>query len=128
LHHWAAPAAQSIQENEMKAYLIDPFTKTISMVEYSGDYNEIYKLIECDTFTCADFNSFGDTVFVDDEGLINGKDQEFFLIGDYPSPLAGKALVLGTNQEGESVEPSMTIEQVAVRVDWIPNIYTYHFA
>jgi len=35
----------------MKAYLIDPFTKTISMVEYSGDYNEIYKLIECDTFT-----------------------------------------------------------------------------
>ena len=66
----------------MKAYLIDPFTKTISMVEYSGDYNEIYKLIECDTFTCADFNEFGDTVFVDDEGLINGKDQEFFLIGD----------------------------------------------
>jgi len=121
----------------MKAYLIDPFTKTISMVEYSGDYNEIYKLIECDTiykliecdtFTCADFNEFGDTVFVDDEGLINGKDQEFFLIGDYPTPLAGKALVLGTNQEGESVEPSMTIEQVAVRVDWIPNIHTYHFA
>lgn len=112
----------------MKAYLIDPFTQTVSEVEYSGDYREIYSLIDCDTFTCADFNPFGDTVFVDDEGLINGKPQEFFLIGDYPTPLAGKGLVLGTNEDGESVEPSMTIHQVAARVDWIPNIYTYHLA
>lgn len=107
----------------MDAYLIDPFTRTITQVEYSGDYQEIYRLIGCDTFTCADINEYGDTVFVDDEGLINGKPQEFFLVADYPQPLAGKGLVLGTDQEGESVSPSITLEQLKARIDWVPSVF-----
>lgn len=103
----------------MKAYLIDPFTRTVSQVEYSGDYQQIYSFIDCDTFTCADFNDKGDTVFVDDEGLINGKPQEFFLVDGYPTPLAGKGLVLGTNQEGESVEPSITLSELDDAIQWI---------
>ena len=112
----------------MKAYLIDPFTQSITEVEYSGDYKQIYSLIDADLFTCADINEFGDTVFVDDEGLINGKPQEFFLVADYPTPLAGKGLVLGTNQEGESVEPSITIDQLRANVDWIPHFMLHKFA
>jgi len=112
----------------MKAYLIDPFTQSITEVEYSGDYKQIYSLIDADLFTCADINEFGDTVFVDDEGLINGKPQEFFLVADYPTPLAGKGLVLGTNQEGESVEPSITLDQLRASVDWIPHFMLHKFA
>ncbi len=112
----------------MKAYLIDPFTQSITEVEYSGDYNQIYSFIDADLFTCADINEFGDTVFVDDEGLINGKPQEFFLVADYPTPLAGKGLVLGTNQEGESVEPSITLDQLRASVDWIPHFMLHKFA
>ena len=112
----------------MKAYLIDPFAQTITEVEYSGDYKQIYSLIDADLFTTATFNEHGDTVFVDDEGLINGKPQEFFLVRGYPTPLAGKGLILGTDEDGESVEPSITLDQCRALVDWIPNIYTYHFA
>lgn len=107
----------------MHAYLIDPFTQTITQVEYSGDYQEIYKLTDCDTFTCVGINEFGDTVFVDDEGLINGKQQEFFMIANYPDPLAGKGLVLGTDDEGDSVSPSITLEQLKAQVDWVPSIF-----
>ena len=107
----------------MHAYLIDPFTQTITQVEYSGDYQEIYKLTDCDTFTCVGINEFGDTVFVDDEGLINGKPQEFFMIANYPDPLAGKGLVLGTDDEGDSVSPSITLEQLKAQVDWVPSIF-----
>ena len=29
----------------MKAFLIDPFTKTITAVEYDGNYKSIYKML-----------------------------------------------------------------------------------
>lgn len=102
----------------MQAYLIDPFKQTVTEVQYSGDYTEIYKLIDCDLFTTAQFNEFGDTVFVDDEGLISGKYQEFFLINGYPQPLAGKGLILGCDNQGESVEPSITLDQAKALIDF----------
>jgi len=107
----------------MKAYLIDPVTRTVTEVEYSGDYQQIYKLIDCDTFTCVDLNEHADTVFVDDEGLINGKCTEFFLLRNYHQPLAGKGLVLGTNDEGDSVSPSITLDQLKSQIDWVPSIF-----
>ena len=111
----------------MKAYLIDPHTETITEVEYSGDYREIYKHIDAEIFTTAQFNKFGDTVFVDDEGLFK-EEQEFFLINGYPQPLAGKGLVLGCDEEGESVAPSITLDQCRALVDWVPHFMLHKFA
>lgn len=112
----------------MKAYLIDPFAQSVTEVEYSGDYNQIYRLIDCSVFTTVEFNDFADTVFVDDEGLINGKQQEFFLISGYRQPLAGKGLILGTNDMGESVEPSITLDQAKALIDWVPQFMLRAFA
>lgn len=112
----------------MKAYLIDPFTQSVTEVEYSGDYNEICTLIDCNLFNTVRINEFGDTVFVDDEGLISGKYQEFFLVSGYPQPLAGKGLILGCNEEGESVEPSITLDQAKARIDWVPHDLLLKFA
>lgn len=99
----------------MKAYLIDPFAKTVSEVEYDGNYKNIYKLISSptnpvSTFTCVNVNEAEDTVFVDDEGLLgNMSTQEFFTLNGYP--LAGKGLVLGTNEDGDSVSPSISLKE-----------------
>ena len=104
----------------MNAYLIDPFAKTITPVEYNGNYKHIYALIDADTFDCARFNQHGDGVFVDDEGLISGKEQAFFVIQGYPTPLAGKGLVLGCDMEtGESAEPHVTLEQMRELVTFV---------
>jgi hypothetical protein len=111
----------------MQAYLIDPFNKTITAVEYSGDYKQIYQHIGADLFTAATFNDFGDSVFVDDEGLFK-PDQEFFLVNGYPQPLAGKGLVLGCNDDGDSVEPSITLDQCRALVDWVPHHMLRSFA
>jgi len=91
------------------AYLIDPVTRTVKEVTYNGDYNQIYTLTDCDTFTCVMFNEHSDTIFVDDEGLFKS-DQQFFHVQGYPQPLAGKGLILGTNDEGESVSPVIGYE------------------
>lgn len=104
----------------MNAYLIDPFNYTINPIEYDGNFKSIYQLIDCDTFGCVCFNQHGDTVYVDDEGLINGKQQAFFRIEGYPDPLAGKGLVLGCDMDtGESADPHVTLEQMRELVTFV---------
>lgn len=96
----------------MKAYLIDPTAQTVSQVEYDGNYKSIYKLIDCDTFTTVLLADDNDAIFVDDEGLLKDEPGPFFNLKGYPQPLAGKGLVLGADNEGESVEPTATLDQI----------------
>jgi hypothetical protein len=104
----------------MRSILIDPFTRTVTEVEYTGDYKQIYDLIDCDTYDVARINQHGDGIFVDDEGLFKEQEQKFFLHEDYPQPLAGKGLVLGCDMEtGESVEPHDSVMDVAAKVRWV---------
>lgn len=99
----------------MKAFVIDPFEKTINEVEYSGDYTQIYELGDFECFDIATFNQKRDGVFVDDNGLFKD-DQRFFLINGYPQPLAGKGVVLGCDDEGASVAPTVTREWLEANV------------
>lgn len=102
----------------MKAILIDPETKTVQQIEYDGDYNSIYKLIGCDTFTVVQLDD-GNALFLDDEGLLN--DTEFFFRWDGANnpdcqPFAGKGLILGTDEEGDSIATTMDVDDVRRRV------------
>lgn len=99
----------------MIAYLIDPFERKVTEVEYSGQYQDIYKLIDAQTFDVARLRN-GDSIFIDDEGLM--KSNEFFMHRGYYNPLAGKGLVLGTDEEGDSVSPSCTLDQLIEDVEF----------
>ena len=102
----------------MRAILINPFTQTIEEVDYSGDYKDIYSLIECDLFTTVYLpNTSDDTLFVDDEGLYV-ENQRFFKIDGFEQPLAGRGLLLGTDKEGDSVDCMSTVEEVKAIVSW----------
>ena len=102
----------------MQAFLIDPFACAVTAVEYDGDYRSIYRLIDAELFDAVSVDGRGTTLFVDDEGLARDW-QRFFIHAGYPQPLAGKALVLGTNRAGGSVAPGVTLEQVAAAVQWV---------
>lgn len=106
----------------MRALLIDPKTQTIAETTYTGDYKHIYTLIESSLF---DVVRLGDkeenTIFVDDEGLINGKADPdvcgmFRVDGDNPAYLAGKGLMLATDSDGESVGTTMPLETLRERI------------
>lgn len=104
----------------MRAILIDPFERTITEVDYNGDFHQIYNLIDAQTFDAARVNDVGDAIFVDDEGLISGKVQAFFGFRGYPQPLAGKGLLLGcTLENGESADTTYTIEEAHEHVVWL---------
>lgn len=104
----------------MKAFIIDPFNQKIETVIYTGDYKDISKLIEASSglFDVVRLYANQDVAFVDDEGLyVEG--QGFWIHKNYPTPLAGKSLILGTDDEGDSISPATTIEQLKDDVRFI---------
>lgn len=89
----------------MKAYLINSETKTVTPVEYNGDYKTIYTHIGCDLFDIvyAEFGGHKLSIFVDDEGLLNSP-KHFFLMDGWAQPIAGNGLILGdVDEEGETL-------------------------
>lgn len=114
----------------MKAILIDPFDETVTEVEHNGDYRHIYTLLshpehKVDCFTIVQITQ-GDAIFVDDEGLLKDP-KHFFVWKGYPQPLAGKGLILGTNDEGDSVDVVTTVDEVKKRVSFRHDIRLLDF-
>lgn len=104
----------------MKAILIDVHSQTIKEVEIeknaSVNIGHIYEHLKCDCFTSVGIDENND-IFVDDEGLLKLTPlSKFFLYKGYPQPLAGNGLIVGIDEEGDSVEPTLTIQQVAENV------------
>ncbi len=102
----------------MKAFLIDPFEREITEVDYQGDYHEIYYHIKADLFCTVTVSDLGDTLFLDDEGLFR-EEQAFFQWIGYGQPLAGRALVLGTDTEGESRDCMISKRDIENSVRWL---------
>ena len=105
----------------MKAFLIDPLaiyeegTPLVYEVDYSGDWRDISKMIsmpdrEVRAFDIARINNQGDGVYVDDEGLFDASVFFTFKSADPDFILAGRGLVLGCDEEGNSISPHVTLE------------------
>ena len=100
----------------MKGILINPFDETIKEVEYTGDYREIYSLIECTTFDCVRLTEIDD-MYIDDEGLLIN-DQRYFSING--NNYAGKALLLSHDDEGETKATNSTLQEAKDMIQWLP--------
>ncbi len=111
-----------------KAILINPFNKTIEMVDYDfgGSYLQISHLIgteECvkPLFCAVDIDETN-TVYIDDEGLYR-ETQAYFMWEGYHQPLQGKGLILGTDYDnGESIPTTLSLDEVKEKVSFQDNI------
>lgn len=107
----------------MRCYLINPILRTITQEAIDvNDIAQVQKAVDAEYVDFARFNAQGDTVAVDDTGLISGRHFHFFSISTYAEgrqPLAGKGLVFGVNvRSGDSVEPRCTLEWLQANVRW----------
>lgn len=100
-----------------KAILINAKDKTVTEVTITN-YKDIYKFCGFDLFTTVQMDANGNTLYVDDEGLLNGTSVGFVIKG-YPQPLMGSAIILGTNlRTGDSKDTDLTAEQVRKMVSF----------
>ena len=105
----------------MKAILINPFDQTIKETEYTGDYREIYSLVECRTFDCVRLTPHED-MYIDDEGLLIDN-QRYFRMLEIGANYAGKALLLSHDDEGETTATNLTLQDVKDMVEWLPETH-----
>lgn len=99
----------------MNAYLIDPSTRTITLVNTDGELQSIYALLDCQLVTTAAGQSNGDILFVDDD--VSESEHDAFSFEGWT--IYSKALVLGTDEEGESTAPQTSIRIFEDRINWL---------
>tara|TARA_B100000212_G_scaffold141961_2_gene106847 strand:+ start:962 stop:1330 length:369 start_codon:yes stop_codon:yes gene_type:complete len=101
---------------DTRAYLIDPVRKSVFQIKYSylGDYKETAHAINAQYVDAVNLDD-KHCVWVDDEGLF----QKFVWLWDIKSKfhpkgkrLAGLGLVTGVDEEGETVPPTMSFDEL----------------
>jgi hypothetical protein len=102
-----------------RAILIDPFTETVSQVTLvDTKFQTLRTLIDCEIITMTGLAD-GVDMILDDEGLLkDSNSQAYFKFGIGSQPFAGKALIVGTDEEGETVSlpENITTEKIFERV------------
>jgi len=108
----------------MRGILIDPWLKSVTQVEVSEDFRDIYRKLsnplgpKVDCF-CIGMNwPNGDALYVDDEGLLK-PGMRLFEIGRIDGqPLAGNGLILGSDAEGNSIDAKSLLVEIETSVSF----------
>jgi hypothetical protein len=98
-----------------KAILIDAYTREVKQVEVGG-LSDMQKAVQ-GYIESAGCSPNGDTLFVNEEGLLQDPTHFFMLEKLRPMPLAGNGLLVGgETQDGELTDVHATVEDVQTQV------------
>jgi hypothetical protein len=102
------------------AILVDPFTQTTKEITVTSDYKQWKEILEITSpIDMVTLNS-ETAVIVDDEGLFN-EDTRYFKLPDYPQPLAGRAIVVGIDEDGEITDYNSGVSDSSyLKIKWMP--------
>ena len=128
--------------NQTMAILVDPNARTVTEVPYSGDLAQFREYTGSDSKASAPFMnagaggyfdeddywvegespipglSFTDSLLMDDDAMFCD-DCAFFKTPFHCYPVAGKALIVGTSDEGRNASPEITVEQVRQHITFM---------
>jgi hypothetical protein len=94
----------------MKAILIDAKNKEVSMINTTGDLGATYTALNVDMIQVGYYDdNNGDTLYVDEEGMLNGTDYGFKLFG---RTFYGSGILYGSTIEGENCSVKTDIKKI----------------
>jgi len=105
-----------------KALFIDVFNRSVTEIELPKHYLSISKQIGngCELFCCPISFENDDSLYADDESLLRLDDcVGGFKFNDWSYPLVGNAVILGTDEEGDSCDVKTKVEEITSRIEWI---------
>lgn len=109
-----------------RAILIDPAARTVSEIESDCSLDAIHQLVGAEVL-----GNFGlaihpdrsrDMGWVDDGGLSNGLPVYAFLLPTAKDPIAGRCLIIGSDERGETSDSKFPIELLRQDVTWLGKI------
>ena len=108
----------------MRGILINPWTKEITEVQVEEGLQAMYVLlsnpapeVRVDCFAIGFMWQNGDTLYVDDEGLF--KAQAFFSVNGQAQAMTGRGLILGSDDEGNSVDIKSSLTDIQNEIRFI---------
>lgn len=116
----------------MRAYLIDPFTRTIEAVDFTGRLADAYSAIQARPIDVLAFDEGGSLLVCDDEGLLR-QTQAFFLIRHTwahrhlqgVSVIGGRCLVVGTDPDDEWADCQLLLEELRALIRWLSPVEAF---
>lgn len=105
----------------MKAIKIDVEKRDVYEIEIGKDYRQIYPAIGngCNVFVCPVEFPNNDVMYVDDESLLGKEINGGFIMPDWSTPIVGNAVILGTDDEGESKDYASNLDEIRSSVTFI---------
>ena len=107
-------------DNRIRALLIDPFEKQLVQGWIEKGLAAMYETIGCDAIDTACIGQDSDGVTVDlvfDDAGRCKTGQRCFRIGD--CIIVGRALVLGSDRNGETTSTGLTLSQLRREIAWV---------
>jgi hypothetical protein len=112
----------------IKALLIDPYQRTVQLIEFEPTLEEFYRLIDCRCI--AGFtDSSGASFTYDDKYLITGHGANertgpapaYCIMTDWDYPMGGKLIATGQpDEEGECTDITQAQAQdICQRLNWV---------
>lgn len=116
----------------MKAFLINPWNRTITEVSHSGGIDDIYAKLSSaarpvDGFDMVTLNH-NNMLAVDGEGFICGTRIPVWEWKGYAGKLCGIGLVLGYDNQGKTVAATLSREEITANVTWTQGFATGQMA
>jgi hypothetical protein len=113
--------------NTVRAVLIDPENKTVSEIQTKGNIRDTKAILQCRSFTTGAWlrgtvSKGFDAIMVSDDELDERDDPRFWFQVDAdhnpPSsfPIAGRGLAVGVDNEGETCDLQISVEDIAKRI------------
>ena len=112
----------------MKAILIDAYNKVVEEVSLRPDeniLNQWYDFVKCSLVQVGHYITEHDSIIVDEEGLLRPCDHFFTYEGAH-QPFAGNGLVVGVDEEGETVSCDISLEEVKSKVKFHTAVEVLH--
>jgi hypothetical protein len=105
----------------MKAIFINAKEQTVSIIDSKGQLEDLYLTLGVNMVEIGMYYENGDTLWVDEEGLINGTDFGFQLDG---REYVGNGLIFGTNRMNPELNDSAVTDIKNIKVKF----FTLQFA
>ena len=104
-----------------KALFIDVINQSVTEVLLPKHFQSISKQIGngCELFCCPYSFPNGDSIYADDESLTRYQDiKGGFMFPNWAYPIVGNAVILGTDDEGDSIDAITTADEISKMIIW----------
>lgn len=101
----------------MRAIVIDATAKTVTEREIINSLDAMQDIVGGWIERATQLPN-GDDIFVDEEGLLKGT-KEFFYIKGAHQPFAGNGVIVACNEEGETISCKSSIDEILERITFM---------